>query len=289
MTGAEAVEAALVSERWASKAGVTIELVTTEAAARATISVLSQVWPEPDGDLPLTPALAWALAHSGNYLALARSEDGPVAAAVAFLGTDDEGLHLHSHMVGVLPTHQGANVGFALKQHQRAWALDRGLDRITWTFDPLVVRNAYFNVMKLGARLTKYYVDFYGELTDGINAGDESDRCLVTWDLTAARAVAAADGQVVPLSPTSLGAEWAKVLEPGADGRPQPTDPSGASRRLARVPLDAVAMRRVDSERARDWRHELRSVLVSAFADGLEVSGVSREGWYALGPTSRPR
>ncbi|HET6809705.1 MAG TPA: GNAT family N-acetyltransferase [Acidimicrobiales bacterium] len=281
--GGIAGEAAVSSERWASKAGVEIELVDSEGAARELVTVLSRVWPQPDGSQPFPPELAWALAHSGNYVALARTEDGPVAAAVAFRGRDADGVHLHSHMVGVVADHQGANIGFALKQHQRAWALDQDLARITWTFDPLLVRNAYFNVMKLGARLTRYYVDFYGELTDGINAGDETDRCLVTWWLTEDRAVRASAGEVPSSDRGALLASGAvKVLGPDATGAPEPSADCVAPVRLVCVPADAVDVRRTDPGRSREWRHALRTVLRDAFDAGLEVTAVSRDGCYVL-------
>jgi len=194
---AVAEEATRLAEQWAAKAGVRVELVTTEKAARQVASVLGAVWSGADPSLPVTPELSWALAHSGNYVSVVRAAGVPVAAAVAFRGADDEGVHLHSHIVGVRPDFQGNGIGFALKQDQRAWALAAGIPRLTWTFDPLVIRNAYFNVMKLGARLTRYYVDFYGTLADGINGGDESDRCLVTWWLAEPATVVAATGGAI--------------------------------------------------------------------------------------------
>ena len=278
-----ASDAAANGDRWASKAGVEVELIAGEAAAREAVDVLSRVWPHPDGGWPLNPELAWALAHSGNYVALARTPDGPVAAAVAFLGRDADGAHLHSHMVGVVAAHQGANIGFALKQHQRAWALGQGLDRITWTFDPLVVRNGYFNVMKLGARLTRYYVDFYGELGDDVNAGDETDRCLVTWWLTDDRVLRASAGEVPACDRGALVASGAaEVLGAGADGAPRVSPDETARVRLVHVPADAVGVRRADPGLSREWRHALRRVLTDAFSAGMQVTAVSRDGGYVL-------
>ena len=74
-------------------------------------------------------------------------------------------------------------MGFALKLHQRAWCLDRGITLMEWTYDPLVARNAYFNLSKLGATVAEYLPDFYGVMGDGINRFDESDRILVHWPL----------------------------------------------------------------------------------------------------------
>jgi predicted GNAT superfamily acetyltransferase len=262
-----------------------VELVHTEADARAAVAALAQVWPRADGAEPLPPELAWVFAHSGNYVSVARTGGTVIGAAIGFHGVDEDGAHLHSHIAGVLPEWQGSNVGYALKQHQRRWAQQAGLDRITWTFDPLVARNAYFNVVKLGARLTRYYVDFYGPMTDGINSGDETDRCLVTWRLSDVAAQAAAEGRSTPADIDAARASGAgDLLVVGADGAPVRTTFDGALR-LVQVPTDIVELRRTDPLRAQSWRVAMRDVLVAAFADGFEVVGASRDSWYVLAPT----
>ncbi|HET7530220.1 MAG TPA: GNAT family N-acetyltransferase [Mycobacteriales bacterium] len=266
--------------------GLTIDEVHTEADARAAVAALAAVWPRPDGAEPLPPELAWVFAHSGNYVAVARSASEVVGAAIGFRGVDDDGPHLHSHIAGVLPDRQGASIGFALKQHQRRWALAAGLDRVTWTFDPLVARNAYFNVVKLGARLTGYYVDFYGPMTDGINNGDETDRCLVTWRLDDPAALSAAAGRSRPADVVEARHAGADVLlAVGARGEPVRGAAKGALR-LVQVPADIVALRRTDAAQSRAWRQALREVLVAAFADGFEVVGASRDSWYVLAPVN---
>src|SRR4051812_46409120 len=203
--------------------GVSVVEVRSEREARAAVAVLSEVWRRTDGEPPLPPELAWAFAHSGNFVALAMAGDEPVAAAIGFRGEGSDGVHLHSHIAGGLPRWQGSGVGYLLKEHQRSWALAHGIERVTWTFDPLVSRNAYFNVVKLGAQLTRYYVDFYGRMIDGINDGDETDRCLVTWRLDSPQAKAAAAGQHAS---TDVAAGRARgALGPpvaGGDGPPPP-------------------------------------------------------------------
>ena len=263
-------------------ADLDIRLVHSEAEARTVVRVLAQVWSR-DGELePLPPELAWVFAHSGNYVAVAYAGDQPVGAAIGFYGQDDVGPHQHSHIAGVLPVWQGSNIGYLLKQHQRRWAIDRGLDRITWTFDPLVARNAYFNVVKLGARLTNYYVDFYGPMPDDINSGDETDRCLVSWRLDDAVARAAADGRFAAAEPDELVARGAvQALHPDADGAPVQTHVAEPVR-LVQLPHDIVAVRQTAPALARRWRLALREVLVTAFADGLEVAGVTRNSCYVV-------
>ena len=101
---------------------------------------------------------------------------------------DDDHLHLHSHITGVDPRLQNRSLGFALKQFQRSWALAHGTSSIRWTADPLVRRNLYFNLCKLGATVVDYYPDFYGPLLDGVNGAGESDRVLLHWELASPRA-----------------------------------------------------------------------------------------------------
>jgi len=263
---------------------VRIDLVDSEPEARKAVRVLAQIWPQPDGHDPVVPELAWVFAHTGNYVAVASAGDTVVASAIAFRGLDAAGPYLHSHIAGVLPSRQGSNIGFALKQHQREWALANGLDRIVWTFDPLVARNAYFNVTKLGARLTGYHVNFYGEMNDGINDGDETDRCVATWDLVADRATAAAGGEHATVDIDALRAAGAAVaLEVGANGEPVLGNRGYDGPALIQVPADIVELRAQDPELGRRWRRALRDELPAAFAAGLSVTGVSRDSWYVLG------
>lgn len=264
-------------------AGVEVVLAASEPDAREVAEALRVVWGQPPGREPMRPELLQALVHTGNYVALARAGGATVGAAVAFRGADDRGQLLHSHIAGVLADRRGAGVGYALKQHQRDWAARAGLGRVTWTFDPLVARNAHFNVTKLGARLTHYYVDFYGPLDDVFNAGDETDRCLVTWAVDAPSARAAALGTTPAVDLAALRAAGAvDALLVDGRGRPALRRAAGADVRLVAVPPDPVALRRRDAGAAAAWRTAVREVLTGAFADGLQVTAVSRDGVYVL-------
>jgi predicted GNAT superfamily acetyltransferase len=266
------------------QARAVVELAETERDARAAGAVLSEIWPQSDGQAPIPPELIWALAHSGNYVAIARDRDGGqiVGASAGFRAHDEAGGHLHSHVAGVLPGRQDTNIGFLLKQHQRSWARDNGLGRVTWTFDPLVARNAYFNVSKLGAQLTGYHVNFYGEMTDAINDNDESDRCLMTWSVAddPDRTTTASGGW------DGTGEKATTVLSVAADGSPRSTPASASGLRIVQVPRDIVSVRKADPAQARAWRSALRDALLSAFADGLQVIAVTRESCYVLARSS---
>ena len=137
-----------------------------------------------------------ALAHSGNYVVGARLGNRMIGGLVGWFGRrQGQEFHMHSHILGVLPDTQVRGLGFELKQHQRRWCLDRGVMVVEWTTDPLVSRNVYFNVCKLGAQAPRYLVDFYGVMVDGINVGEESDRLLISWQLDSRPAEQAAGGR----------------------------------------------------------------------------------------------
>jgi predicted GNAT superfamily acetyltransferase len=225
-----------------------------------------------------------------------------VAASVAFFGAPP-GESLHSHITGVLPG-SGRGIGGALKWHQRAWALDRALYRATWTYDPLIARNAFFNVTRLGARPKRYLVDFYGPMDDGPNRGQPTDRVDVEWDLLAEDAVRAASAVLDPVAMSdgpdvdALRAAGAVVaLSVGSDGEPAVGGPAAggsvvggsavgaaaAGRVLVGLPADIEAVRRSDQARALRWRLALRDVLGSLLADdGWRVTGFAKSGWYVL-------
>jgi len=132
-----------------------------------------------DAGTEITPNLLQAMIHSGAYLSGAFVDGECVGAAFAFPATTG-GLHLHSHMTAVLDSFRDKGIGHALKVDQYKWAKQNNYKEITWTFDPLVARNAKLNVLKLGVDISAYYPNFYGDMPDELNAGDESDRVMAS-------------------------------------------------------------------------------------------------------------
>ncbi|MER8047697.1 GNAT family N-acetyltransferase [Streptomyces sp. NPDC094032] len=249
--------------------------------------LFGRIWQYPPGEGPIGVELMRALSHAGNYVAGAYRGTRLVGASVGFLSAPP-GLALHSHVTGA---DQGRGIGFALKQHQRDWALARGLDRITWTFDPLVRRNAYFNLTKLGATLEEYHSGFYGRMRDAINGGDDSDRVLARWDLHAPHVSAAASG-VRTTGPgvsrhgvsghgVAVAEAPVSVLAEGRDGRPLllSTDSSTV---LVELPPDIEALRRTDPAAATSWRLAVREVLGGLLADGARVTGLHGRTGYVV-------
>jgi predicted GNAT superfamily acetyltransferase len=264
---------------------VAVSAVTDVEAASRVVDLFGRVWTT-GGDPLVRRELVWALAASGAYVSSATLDGRVVGASLGWVGLDDGEVVLHSHLTAVDSGVRGTGVGLALKRHQRAWCLERDVDRIRWTFDPVVRRNAWFNLTKLGATIVDYAVDFYGPLDDAINAGDDSDRAVVSWDLRSATAVAAARGRLAPPDAGRLRREGAIViLTADADGTPQEGDPlQAATPALCATPADVEALRRARPDAARSWRRALRAGLGSALERGWRVDGISRDGWYVLEP-----
>ncbi|HEV7679948.1 MAG TPA: GNAT family N-acetyltransferase [Candidatus Dormibacteraeota bacterium] len=264
------------AERAARSAGVRIATPTEVADLDPAAALWRKVW-SPEAEPPVSGEMLRALTHAGNYLSCAYDGDRLAGALLGFFGGGAHVDHLHSHILGVEPEFEGRGVAFALKLHQRAWALQRGIERISWTYDPLVRRNGHFNLVKLGCRGVEYLVDFYGVMPDAINGGDPTDRILVEWDVAAGERAAVPDDVDAWLA---RGAEV--VLDADAAGLPQRRDVSGAGALLCATPSDIVALRRSDAAAARDWRHALRDVVCAAFGNGMRLRTMARGGWYVL-------
>jgi predicted GNAT superfamily acetyltransferase len=234
-------------------------------------ALFDDIWHFGSGDPPITMELMRALSHAGGYVAGAFDGGRMVGASVGFLAA---GGALHSHVTGSIA---GRGIGFELKQHQRRWALERGLTRITWTYDPLVRRNAHFNLAKLGARPVEYLPCFYGVMEDAINQGDESDRLLASWPLTAphVEALARREPGERPLP------DGAVVALADEGGRPVP-GPVDAPVVLVAVPPDIEGLRRADRGAGKAWRHAVRDVLGGLMAEGREVTGFAAKSYYVV-------
>ena len=185
--------------------------------------------------------------HAGGCLCLAEHGGHVVGGSFGILARHHGEPALHSHVTGVLPGVRHTGVGRAIKMHQRAWAAANGLAWIVWTFDPLVRRNAWFNLSVLGARVEEYLVDFYGPIDDSVNAGDETDRLLVAWAAHDAAAEAPALDR-----PTFTVATPEDIVEL------RRTDPEAANG-VAPAPADR-ARRRVGRRRAGRRLHPRRRV-----------------------------
>ncbi|WFF00148.1 GNAT family N-acetyltransferase [Micromonospora sp. WMMD964] len=272
----------------AAAARVRVAALTELDDLRAVHRLLISIWqPAPDNP-PMTPELLRALSLAGNYVAGAFDGSALVGACVGFFAAPER-RELHSHIAGVSATVLGRGVGHALKLHQRAWALQQGATTIAWTFDPLVGRNAYFNLVKLAATPTRYLTNFYGSMHDRINGDDDTDRLLLHWSLTDPEVRQASAGSVRRWDAAARRRAGAAVaLDRDADGAPVIGSITGDDVLVA-TPEDIEKLRVTDPATARQWRRALREVLGSLLAEDATVLGFDRAGWYLLTRNSATR
>ncbi len=167
--------------------------------------------------------------------------------------------YLHSHMLGVLPDYRNSGVGRALKLAQRDDALGRGVSLIEWTFDPLEIKNAFFNIERLGAIVRRYVLNQYGTTSSPLHGGLPTDRCIAEWWIASPRVNAITSGQ-----------EFAR---------------NTVEMRVA-IPSDIAAMRVNDPACAKDIQQEAAEQFRAAFDRGLAVIGFEKSeqaGTYLLG------
>jgi predicted GNAT superfamily acetyltransferase len=248
--------------------------VTEQNLAR---EIFDEVWPSQEGT-QITANLLQAMVHNGTYVSGAFIGDEIVAAAFAFPGVDEHRhLHLHSHMAAVREGFRNQSIGSALKWHQRDWAIEHGYDTITWTFDPLVRRNAKLNFVKLGVLVLDYFPDFYGDLPDALNAGDPTDRIIARWELTTRRV---SDAQEKKLD---FATGDTPVALANIHGSPLESDIlSSAKQVLCYLPADIIGIRAQDPALALQWRLALRRQLQPRLDTGWVISGFSDDGAYIV-------
>jgi predicted GNAT superfamily acetyltransferase len=159
------------------------------------VDLQREIWRE--ADLEVEPATMFVVAaHTGGQVLGAFDGGRLVGYTLAVVGLRDRVAYLHSHMTGVHSEYRDRGVGRMLKLFQRSEALGRGIRLIQWTFDPLEVRNAHFNLNRLGAICREYQPNLYGVTTSPLHRGMETDRLLAEWHLDSARVVAAIENLV---------------------------------------------------------------------------------------------
>jgi predicted GNAT superfamily acetyltransferase len=231
-----------------------------------------------------------ATARGGGLLLGALSGNQVVGFAFGFPGVTGEGrLKHYSHMLAVLPEFEGRGIGQQLKLAQRQAILARGLDLVTWTYDPLEARNAFLNLAKLGAVCQTYIRDLYGALADGLNVGLPTDRFEVEWWIASPRVVQRLTGQ--PAQPPA-GAVVVNATRTVAGGFREPgkmaLDLDTPAIRIE-VPANYQAIKTGLPALALDWRLATREVFETYFARGYtaidfvsRITGGTRRSYYIL-------
>ncbi len=290
----------------------TIRILSTPEEMWALEEIQRQVWG--GSDTEIVPAhLLLAVAHNGGLVIGAYANPaagspeihphlgdlvGFVFSFPALDFVDGKAIPKHqSHMLAVLPPYREKGVGFLLKRAQWQMVRHQGLARICWTYDPLLSRNAYLNISKLGAVCNTYLRDEYGILRDDLNAGDKSDRFQVDWWVNSARVERRLSRRArLPL-------DLAHYLEAGIEiinrtriddhGHPVPGDLPDLSAvqaklLLVEIPADYARLRAEDLDLAQQWRQHFRSICDHLFERGflvtdfLFMSGDFPRGFYVF-------
>jgi chorismate synthase len=248
------------------------ELAVCEALER-------HVWGLEDLDILPTSHLV-ASVHAGGLVLGAFAGEAAVGFAYgfpAYLPEKASPLGFHSHMLAVVPEARGQGIGQRLKWQQRAWCLARGLPWMTWTFDPLQMRNAKLNLEHLGATVGEYRPNEYGEMGGSLNAGLPSDRLLAFWELAGARVERLAAGR--RLDAVAEPEAIPELLARGASGEPLPLDPGEARRVRVALPESINTLLKRDPDLALAWRLAVRAALAPRLAAGWRITRYVRDGY----------
>lgn len=241
-------------------------------------SLQQAVWRFDDRDIV---PLAMLVATREVGAILVGAFDGPslVGFAYSFVGREGEHLVHHSHMLAVTPSHRNLNLGYRLKLAQRERALAQGIDRMTWTFDPLQSLNAHFNFAKLGVIADVYKVNFYGEATSSFlhQIGTGTDRLWVTWLLDSRRV----SERLQTKDRTRAGAvdQISRLVRVGRNSEPVRSKLSEGLRHehlSIEIPDDINSLQHINPELGAMWRATTNEAFTEAIASGYLVEDFYR-------------
>jgi predicted GNAT superfamily acetyltransferase len=216
---------------------------------RRAVELQQQIWGF--ADLELLPLRLFVVAQKIGGQVLGAFDGRRMAGFLVAIPGVKPGAraYLHSHMMGVLPEYRDRGVGRMLKLHQRDDALARGIDLVEWTFDPLELKNAFFNIERLGAVVRRYVLNQYGTTSSPLHGNLPTDRCVAEWHLNRTRKPAAVQARI-------------------------------------EVPVEIARLRHEDPERAREIQRRVSDSFVEHFAHDLAAIGferTERSGTYLLG------
>lgn len=247
------------SEALKTSPDISIVPLTTQDQFRHAVQLQKTIWGF--DDLDALPVRLFVVANKiGGQSFGAYHGSRPVGFCLAIPGLKPGGVSfLHSHMLGVLPDYSNLGVGRMLKLRQREDAIERGIELIEWTFDPLELKNAYFNIERLGAIIRRYVRNQYGTTSSPLHGGLPTDRCTAEWFVSSPRVEAVIAGR--------------QTDRPAIEGRIE-------------VPYEIGEIRRTDPRRARELQKGISDQFEKLFGTGLAVVGFEKSpqtGAYLLG------
>jgi predicted GNAT superfamily acetyltransferase len=261
----------------------TIRVLETPEEMQQVEQLQRLIWP--GGELDVTPFhLLLAASHNGGLVLGAYADGKLVGMLFGFPGLyhvpDGPLPKHHSHQMGIHPDYRNAGIGFALKRAQWQIVRKQGLDRITWTYDPLLSANAHLNITRLGAVCNTYLREAYGQMRDGLNVGLPSDRFQVDWWINTQRVERRLSQSPRPelrldhydqadiprlyhVSHLTLSDSPEVFIRP-----PEHFTVPDQFLLLAEIPSDFAKLKAADFELARAWRFFTRDVFETCFNSG---------------------
>jgi predicted GNAT superfamily acetyltransferase len=243
----------------AVKQGIRIRMMEEAREMSVCVELQQRIW----GYAPIdtVPDQIFIVAKkTGGQVMTAYDGDIPVGFGLAFAARRDGLIYLHSHMVGVVEEYQNRGVGRLLKLAQREDALERGINLIEWTFDPLQLKNAHFNIERLGAIVRHYVPNLYGRTSSPLHAGLPTDRLVAEWWVRSQR------------------------VQDVLAGRPRPL---GADRERISIPAGIRGICRDDPRTAERIQTKFREQFLANIASGRAAVGFEFnevQGTYLLEP-----
>ncbi|MDR7485544.1 MAG: hypothetical protein QN187_09465 [Armatimonadota bacterium] len=252
-------------------ADITIRALTDIESLQHIEALQMEIWGMPPHDVVPVHQLKAATSAGGAVLAAFTADGTMVGFCYGFAGWRGGQPLFYSHMAGVRGGLQLQDIGFRLKCAQREAALAMGYEHAVWTFDPLQSINARFNLHKLGATASRYYVNYYGQMRDELNRGLDSDRLEVDWALRSRRVEAAVGGQpakhdwsAAPRALEAIPHLMGVAPTPPALDREDPAV-------LIEIPIDFPQIRQRDRGLAAAWRLATREAFLTYFGRGYRA------------------
>lgn len=276
---------------------IAIQLIHSEEHYRAIEELQREIWGAPEIEIIPFDVLLTAQKNGGIVLGafdLAQSPPKLIGFTFGFIGLLPDGeIKLCSHVAGVLKEYRDRNIGYRLKLAQREHMLNRGIELITWTFDPLESRNARFNFHKLGVTCNTFLPNLYGEMRDALNTGLPSDRFQVDWHIAGEHVKDCLNGTQSKLVPSTLQQAGIPLVNPPRNQAfLHPPDQFAdfaaqtAESLLMQIPVNFQEIKAADFGLARAWRTHLRTLSENAFASGYTAVDLLVENgacFYLLG------
>ncbi|MCX6620752.1 MAG: acetyltransferase [Acidobacteria bacterium] len=228
---------------------IDIHLLTTHEEFAGAVRLQKEIWGFEEIDILPVRLFVVATKVGGQALGAFDGEQ-MIGFCLAIPGIrPGGGSFLHSHMMGVLPRYRNSGLGRRIKLRQREDALSHGVKLVEWTFDPLEIKNAYFNIERLGAVIRRYVLNQYGITTSRLHGSLPTDRCVAEWWINTPRVASIVEGQGV-----------------------QKAFPEA---RVA-VPADIDRIRHQEPRRAAEIQSAISEQFLAHFRDGLTVTSFER-------------